>query len=237
MDIKKLEQTEGLEYNDFPSIITIKVSDAVQLLWQDNPKLHDVGGTIQSIVKHGFQELPKFDSNLINVQKQKGAIKAGNGRIECLFMMEKDGGYDLPRGLAKIDKTGEWVMPLLIGTDATSEALAIAYAIDSNNLTMSGGDFTGYDYMRMWDSEKYIALLEKAGKSNTMPASVSLEDLDTFLNLDLHQFDFDKELDDTDHGQTHVIKVQVNNFEMVEEAIIAVRELVESHEDWDANIL
>jgi hypothetical protein len=154
---------EELKFNDQPAIIWIKVRDAVELLWKDNPKLHDIGSVVQSIQKYGLQELPKYDATL-------AAIKAGNGRIEALAMMEKQ-KMDVPRGIAST-KEGEWVMPLLAGVDAESVTLAKAYAIDSNNLVMSGGDLTGVEQSFAWNNNGYLDLLKALAEEESLPISV-----------------------------------------------------------------
>ncbi len=161
-----------LEVTDAPQLIWILVRDAVKLLWRDNPKSHDIGGVIQSFRTYGFQEIPKFDSVL-----DGGAIKAGNGRIEALWRMEQ-GHYDLPRGIALHKATGSWAMPLLIGVDAESHDLARAYAIDSNNLTMMGGEYSPLDMARMWDTTAYTKMLMDLAQKHVMPVSVDTDDLD-----------------------------------------------------------
>ena len=161
---------EKLQLKDAPSLIWIKVGTALKYLWEGNPKLHDIGAVVVSIDKHGFQEIPKFDKHI--------GIKAGNGRVEALAWMEKDGNYDLPRGLAKIKGNGEWVMPLLMGTDAKSVDLAKSYAVDSNNLVLSGGDFSAYDQARAWDEESYFPLLKSLADAGALPVSVDGDDVD-----------------------------------------------------------
>lgn len=183
MDNRQLNVSD-LDFNDPPSLIWMRVKDAIDLLWNENPKLHDMGGVVTSIVKHGFQEIPKFDSTLMNVKGEKGAIKAGNGRVEALFRMEQD-KMELPRGLAVIKESGDWAMPLLVGTDALSLALARAYAVDSNNLTMAGGDFTAYDMARMWDPKSYQTLLSTMRDADVLPVSMDADDID-FLTKHLN---------------------------------------------------
>ena len=179
MDISELDQS-SLDGEDLPRLIFIPVEDAYNLLWERNPKLHNIGELIQSFIEHGFQELPKYDATL-------GAIKAGNGRIEAMYLMAKDAAYKdkRPRGIAQT-KDGRWAIPLLVGTDAKSIDLAIAYAIDSNNLTMSGGDFTGLDMSRMWDQQEYIDLLQSIFDNNILPISVdesTIEILSKIINF------------------------------------------------------
>lgn len=189
-------QESDLEFNDPPRLVWVRVKDAVGLLWVDNPKMHDIGGTILSIQKHGYQEFPKYDINLTNVNGKPGAIKAGNGRIESLFRMEQD-KMELPRGLARDKKTGDWVMAIGIGVDAKSEALAKAYAIDSNNLTMAGGDFTGVDISNMWNPQAYLDILKQLGQmgEDVMPISVDPDTLDNLIgyyNLDTGEVELDE---------------------------------------------
>lgn len=182
-------EAENLTFNDPPHIAWVKVREAVGLLWAGNPKMHDLGAVIQSIERYGFQELPKFDAALPNVGGGQGAIKAGNGRVEALAAMEKD-GYGLPRGLAVEAEGGAWAMPLLVGTDADSLEAAKAYAIDSNNLTMLGGDFDPFDLVKMWEPG-YADLLLGLGQAEKLPVSVDGEFLDTLL-----QFNKPPSLDD-----------------------------------------
>lgn len=170
-DFLSTEQVEGSQ--DVPRIVWIRVRDAQKLISPENPKLHDIGGVVESIVKYGLQELPKFD----NVA---GWIKAGNGRIEALGLMEKDGNYQLPRGLVLEKGTNAWVMPMIAGVDAANVQQAMAYLLDSNNLTMSGGDFSPYDIAKMWDVEAYNNLLQKLAQQGEFSVSMDANDVDTF---------------------------------------------------------
>jgi len=186
MPAHRLHEDKDLIFTDRPEIWWVRVRDAIHLLWRDNPKQHDLGSVIQSYRAHGIQELPKFDSNLQNVGGvEGGAIKAGNGRIEALWRMEQAGNEDLVRGLAAEEQTGYWVMPVLIGVDAPNESLARAYAIDSNNLTMMGGTFTALEVARMWDMDKYLEQLKQLAEVDVMPVSVTAEDLDHLIAMQL----------------------------------------------------
>lgn len=151
-----------LELNDPPRLAWVRVQDAVGLIWRDNPKRHDMQSLATSVERYGFQEPAKFDAKLHRRGQEvddepQGAIKSGNGRVEAVAWLESQ-GKDLPRGLA-INADGEWVLPMLVGTDARSGAVAQAYAVDANNLTLSGGDFDGFDMARLWGPE-YVKLLE-----------------------------------------------------------------------------
>ena len=165
---------ETLSLNDPPRLAWLRVRDAVGLLWPGNPKLHDIDSLIESIDRHGFQELPKYDATL-------SAIKAGNGRIEALAAMQERGTYDLPRGCA-LDGEGRWCLPVLFGTDAHSEAAARAYAVDSNNLTLMGGDFSGEDLARLYDPDGYAEILRAMQADDTFAVSVNEQDLERLLH-------------------------------------------------------
>ena len=179
MDKSHILKESELQLNDAPKIVWIRVQDAAKLLWNENPKLHDLGALITSIEKYGYQELSKFDKNLINRSGTTGAVVAGNGRIEALSEMEKL-KKPLPRGLASLKDTGEWVMPVLVGVDQDNINKARAYAIDSNNVGLLGGDFTAVDMSRMWDTKTYMALLQGLSAENEEPVSV---DKDTIERL------------------------------------------------------
>ena len=223
---------------DIPTVAWVKVEDAIKMLWVDNPKRHDIGSVIQSIERYGFQELPKFDKLLRNSTGEQGAIKAGNGRVEALYKMERDGHYELPRGLAKTKDGGQWVLPVIIGVDAETETQAIAYAIDSNNLTMLGGDFNIYDIMHMYDETKYMEILQNLATDGTAPVTVSAEDIDTLLRAST----FREELEDLSDEDVEekagkkTITLIINNVVCLEEAISAIRELVDDNPNWNASI-
>ena len=165
---------ETLSLNDPPRLAWLRVREAKALLWPDNPKRHDIDSLIESIDRHGLQELPKFDDAL-------SAVKAGNGRIEALAAMQERSTYDLPRGCAA-DAGGHWCLPVVFGTDAHSEAAASAYAVDSNNLTLLGGDFTGSEISRLWDAQGYAALLETMQADDTFAVSAPEQDVEALLN-------------------------------------------------------
>jgi hypothetical protein len=227
---------KNLKIKDGPQLIWIRVQDAVRLLWSENPKLHSIGDLVQSIEKHGFQELPRYDINLPNASGGAGAIKAGNGRIETLAAMEKD-GKALPRGLALQKDTNAWVMPLLVGTDADSLNAARAYAIDSNNLTMSGGDFTAFDFQRLWNSDQYVNMLKVLAQDGQLPVTVSGDDLDLFLSgLKVDIADVTGE-EEKGMGVIYGFRVEVGNGMMLEEVVSEVRQFLEGHLEWKCKIV
>ena len=145
--VQQLSEKLELRYVDLDTVVE----------WDQNPKLHDIGGIIEAIAKHGFKDPPKYEPEL-------KALGHGNGRTICVKIM-RDQGYDLPRGIDVID--GKWYIPVLFGVDAESRAAAVAYALDHNNLTMSGGDFTHLDMGKMY-SNAYPRLAAEAGDMVTV---------------------------------------------------------------------
>lgn len=229
-------EKDNLEFKDPPGIMWVTVQEAVKLLWSENPKLHDIGALVQSIEKYGFQELPRYDIHLPNVSGGEGAIKAGNGRIETLASMERD-GMPLPRGLAQQKETNAWVMPILVGTDADSLNAARAYAIDSNNLTMSGGDFTAFDFQRLWDSRLYVDMLKNLAMDDSLPVSVSGDDLDLFLSglkVDIGEV---SDSEEKGMGVIYGFRIEVGNGMLLEEVVSKVRELLEENPAWECKIV
>lgn len=173
--------SDDLTYNDAPRIVWVRVTDAVERLWVENPKLHNIGDLTTSFQRYGLQSLPKFSAHLEAINGERGAIVFGNGRIETLDLMEKSGS-DLPRGLATTT-TGEWALPILVGTEFESDLLAKSYGIDDNNLTITGSSMTALDMARLWDNEKYLSLLKTLGDAHELPVSVDGDDLDMLLAL------------------------------------------------------
>ncbi len=151
----------------------IPLSQAV--LWDKNPKAHDIGGIVESIRRYGFKDPPKFEPAL---NGGRGGFAEGNGRTIALRMMRQQGEQP-PRGIA-VTENGEWAIPVLFGVDAESEAAAQAYAIDHNNLTMAGGEFAAWDMARMWD-DSYTDLLQELAAEDWLPVSVDGDDLDALL--------------------------------------------------------
>jgi DNA modification methylase len=184
-----------LQLEDPITIIYISVQHALQRLWVDNPKRHDVGGLAESVAKYGLQELPKFDVNLPSAVGP-GAIKAGNGRIEALAALERAGTDKVPPGVGVHTETGEWVMPILIGTDAASLDFAKAYAMDSNNLTMAGGDFNVFDMASMWDEVEYTRMLVDMATRDTLPVTIDGDDVDALFREFLQDQDDAKDIPD-----------------------------------------
>lgn len=145
----------------------IRLDQAV--LWDENPKQHDIGKLAAAIRRYGFQDPPKFDSTL-------GALIYGNGRTHALTWMHKQ-HEPLPRGILR-DQEGHWYLPVKFGLDLESQAVARAFALDHNNLTMAGGEFSPLDIGRMWDERAYTQMLRGLADDDLLPVSVDGDDLD-----------------------------------------------------------
>lgn len=146
------------------------------MLWARNPKKHDAGMIAASIETHGFKSAPRYEPALNDGQ---GGIGAGNGRIQVLEAMQAQGRTP-PRGIVVED--GVWLVPVQFGVDAASQAAAEAYAIDDNNVTLAGGEFTAVDMSRLW-TDDYTDLLADLAKLDMLPISVDGDDLDVLLRI------------------------------------------------------
>jgi hypothetical protein len=114
------------------------------LVWEDNKKLHDIPKLIESFETHGFKDPPKFEPVL---NDGRGGIVEGNGRMEALAKMRRE-AIPPPRGIA-VTEDGVWLVPVLFGVDAASEAAAEAYGVDHNATTLAGGGILIPPYVDM----------------------------------------------------------------------------------------
>lgn len=143
-------------------------------LWDNNPKKHDIGALVVSIWKYGFQDPPHYSPVI-------SGLLYGNGRTTALIMGQRE-GRNPPAGVAVDPQTGEWLVPVIFGNDLPSREVAEAFAVDHNNLTMAGGEFTAYDMARMWDEERYAELLTRlANDADEHPVTVDGDALDALL--------------------------------------------------------
>jgi len=116
--------------DDSLQLLYVPVMMVAEMLWEGNPKDHDLGQIITSIKTHGFRDPPEYDATL-------GAFVAGNGRIEALVTMYRT-GERMPLGLRKHPQHG-WCVPCIFGNDAKTVAAAKAYGIANNRATERGG--------------------------------------------------------------------------------------------------
>lgn len=186
-------------------------------LWDDNPKKHDLGMLIESIKRYGFVDPPKFEPSL---NGGSGGLVYGNGRsIAVLAIQEDSKGKSVPDGIC-FDKNGVWHLPVLFGVDAESEAVARALAIDHNNLTMSGGDFSMWDMAKMWEPEGYAKVFDKMLKDETTSLLMDLDDINAFLQVS--QSGPDNSSISTENGAVvFELTVQEQDIEMFQSALDA----------------
>ena len=171
--------------SDLLTLRYIPISQAE--LFDNNAKLHNLDQIIQSIARYGFKSACKWESTL---NDGRGGIVAGNGRVEALREMERRGD-ELPIGIAQ-DETGEWCVPVLFGVEAESEAIARAYALDDNNLTLLGGDFAVADLMKLYDPELLMSELEELARSGDLPVTFDNNFIENSLQI-LANGDFSKD--------------------------------------------
>ena len=132
-----------------------------------------IDALIRSIDQHGFGDPPKFDAQL-------GGLVYGNGRTEALDRMRQD-GHPPPRGIALLED-GDWAMPIVFGVDAKSKAAAVAFAIDHNNLTLLGGNFSFTEMLALWDEEALQDVLTSVPDASDLLASIDSTDIATLLD-------------------------------------------------------
>lgn len=180
------EVSEMNENTDALDLRYVPLSDLAT--WSDNPKIHDFDAIKQSIRKYGFKDPPKYEPRLNN---NAGGIVEGNGRIEALIAMKRDGEH-VPRGV--IEKNEEWYVPVLFGIDADTEASAEAYAIDHNNIVFPSIGTDLKLLINSYNIEDYGKVLNNLRDIN-LPVSVVIKDVGTINDyLTCHIDEQDKQL-------------------------------------------
>jgi len=142
----------------------VKLKSAV--LWDENPKDHDIGAMIQAFLRYGFRDAPIFDET-------KGCIVAGNGRLIALKTM-RDDGLGPPRGV--VVEGDEWTIPVQFGIDAKTPEEAEAFGIDHNNITLLGGNVSVDAIMGIWNEKQLKSVLDRVKNKGDMPISFDWED-------------------------------------------------------------
>lgn len=170
------------------SLRWIAVADIPQLLWELNPKLHDIGKTWESIVSSGYADPAKWDANLKNKGGGQGALVYGNGRSEAVHwgwqaFQRGDWSGEIPRGIG-VDDAGNWYIQCKFGLDAESEAAAADFAIAHNNITMLGGDFEDIDVWSMYDKEALAEVGKLVqGNRDFNPVAMTGDEVDALLTF------------------------------------------------------
>lgn len=132
-------------------------------LWERNPKIHDIAKITRSIQRYGMRDAGVWDETL-------NRVVAGNGRSEALAQMRAQ-GLPPPRGVRV--ESGDWLIPLQFGLDAPTPEEAESFGIDHNNLTM-GSEFDTTDLAKMWQLDRYVAVLSSLTDA---PLTVDEQDL------------------------------------------------------------
>lgn len=170
------------------SLRWLAVADIPQLLWGKNPKLHSLSELWDSICKFGFIDPPKFDKNLRNRAGGIGALQFGNGRSEAVhwgYMAYKSGEYtgDVPRGIG-VNNEGEWFIPVKVGVDAASEAMAADFGIFHNTSTMLGGDFSDGDIWRLFEPKELLEIGKMILSDKEFePLAMNSDEVDSLLRF------------------------------------------------------
>lgn len=215
----------------------VPVNQAV--LWDRNPKLHDIGAIISAIQEYGFRDPPAWDATL-------QGLAEGNGRTKALQSMQHD-NYSVPRGIAVNSDTGEWCMPILFGIDAESRQIAERYAIDHNNLTMTGGDFSMHDLAKMWDTDGYMDLLVDINISDSELVSMDAQDIELMLAF----YNSEEEIEEDDEPELPLpnsdvefsdekgmtLSIYFENTSLYEDVYDSIQDLLNENPGWYATIL
>jgi hypothetical protein len=148
--------------------------------WDTNVKKHDLPTIIKSIWKHGFKDPLKFEPAL---NKGAGGIVEGNGRDQALKAMFAQNPNKLPRGILITDKKDDWLVPVLFGVDAISQAAAESYGFDHNTITMLGGELTLPSMMTLFQDQAAL-MLKGLQAEGQLPVSITGAGLDALLEAD-----------------------------------------------------
>lgn len=128
-----------------------------------NPKDHDIGAIMQSLVRFGFIA-PAIRN------ETTGRIVAGHGRLEALEQLKRSGAQP-PAGIT-VDDKGRWLMPVVGGVRFATDSEAEAYLIADNRLTMIGA----------WDDATLAEVLaDLAGDGDLAGTGFDGDDLDRLL--------------------------------------------------------
>ena len=76
----------------------------------------------------------------------------------------------------EVGEDGEWLVPVLYGVDAESEAGAEAYGVDHNASVLGGGDYSLTDHMRMWEGG-FVGKLAEMVEAGSEVVSYDAEDV------------------------------------------------------------
>ncbi len=160
------------------SINYLLLSELSEKFLEGNAKRHDIGAICTSIKRYGFRDPLAIDAALNN---GKGGVVEGNGRLEALLRLRQQG--EGPPAYIKITESGDWAVPCIIGGNSATEAEGLAYSLDHNSLTMTGGDFTALDISGLYNPAEYLELLERLAQADSLPVTVDGDDLDLLIEM------------------------------------------------------
>ena len=167
MHLKELAEQTG----DAIAIHYVSLDDLQDTFLDGNSKKHDTSKLIESIRRYGFKDPIAFDPSL---NGGSGGIIEGNGRLESLIEIRNQ-GLNLPRGL----KEG-WLVPVLFGVNASSEAEAIAFSVEHNWSVLWGSDLESTQITSIFDDSALKEQLEWLDAENSLPLSIE-DNLDELL--------------------------------------------------------
>jgi hypothetical protein len=153
------------------------------VLWDKNPKEHDLNAIADSIREYGFRDPPEFDGTV-------GAIIAGNGRTTALQMMF-DRGEGAPEYIS-VQDGGGWSLPMIFGADSKSQEAAEQYAVDHNLLTLGSARISPDQVKEMFrthDLKSLFAIGDPLPLTITEEIMESLHSEAESHDLELENFD------------------------------------------------
>ena len=170
--LKRLMFEDVPTYEEVPRnlMATVYIPLDKLVLWDSNPKRHHIGAIMESIRRHGFKD-PSY------VDRAKGCVTTGNGRAEVLKLLWMEDYESAPRGIYAADD-GQWWVPIQVGVDSPSPEAAEAYAIDHNNSTLLGGDFSIRDLVRMYDHDDLRSIALKLVASGEKMVTLDEDDVE-----------------------------------------------------------
>ena len=178
-----------------------------------NPKEHDVVNIEGSISRFGFN-VPMI------IDERTGKLAAGHGRLKALDEMSAI-GQEPPKHV-RIDKDGNWCVPVIRGVSFNSDAELKAFLIASNQLTVAGG----------WNDELLamtVAALADIGPDMTNYLGFDRDELDRLITAANEQSEpsFDNDAEELD----------MSAFDMPELSDVAYRVIVSGLELEQAEAL
>ena len=138
-------------------------------------------------------------------------------------------------------------MPVLFGVDSKSKSMAERYAIDHNNLVLSGGDLTANDIARIWDRDLYSKLLSNFSNSGEDLITMDFDDISALLERGNIPFDNTGEYDSLGSSSPipsnssgekdfFIVKITFDNFSLKDDIVEQLQELLDENIGWGGSI-